>query len=62
MNAERRKRLQEAEAILVSVLNDEQDAFDNLPEAFQEGERGEAIQQAIDALEQAIESTQTAQE
>ncbi len=39
---------------LESVNDEEQDAFDNLPESFQEGERGERIQAALDAIDTAF--------
>lgn len=51
MNAARRKRLQEALDIIIEVKEEEQEAFDNLPESFQEGERGELMQEAIDTLD-----------
>lgn len=43
-----------AKGDLESIRDDEQDYLDNMPEAFQEGEKGEAAQAAIDALEEAI--------
>lgn len=54
MNASRRKRIEEAKGILESVRDEEQEAYDNMPENFQNGERGEKSQAAIDALENAI--------
>ena len=51
MNRERRKRLQEAfdkiaeaQEILSEVRDEEQEAYENLPENFQYGERGEEMQ------------------
>jgi hypothetical protein len=35
------------------IREDEQGAFDNLPESLQDGEKGEAITASIDALENA---------
>ena len=70
MNYNRRKRLESIkeriEALmseltcdikeeLDSVLSEEQDYYDNMPESFQNGQRGEASQQAIDAIQQAID-------
>ena len=62
MNAERRKAIQKAAdnlrsavAELEQVRDDEQEAFDNLPESFQQGDKGETMQSAIQALEDAIE-------
>lgn len=37
------------------MRDEEQEAFDNLPEAFQEGERGEAMENAIEALDYAAD-------
>lgn len=58
MNRARRKRLdsiieelEELQQEIATVLEEEQEAFDNLPESFQEGERGQTMQEAIDNLE-----------
>ncbi|MCY4600928.1 MAG: hypothetical protein OXF27_13530 [Acidobacteria bacterium] len=57
MNKDRRKRLgelnQRLDAIaadLETIRDEEQDAYDNLPEAFQDGAQGEAMQESIDAM------------
>lgn len=54
MNKVRRKRLAEAidlinqaKGILEEVKDEEQEAYDNLPESFQYGERGEQMQEYI---------------
>ena len=69
MNKERRKRLDEIRGkpselrdMIDTVLSEEQEAFDNLPESFQEGERGEAMQTAMEAMESAMESCQEAED
>ena len=61
MNAERRKQIAEArekieagKTILESVRDDEQSAFDNMPEGLQQGERGQAMEESITDLEGAI--------
>lgn len=61
MNDEKRKRLREAASliergasIVESVMDDEQYAFDNLPESFQDSERGATMEDAIGELEDAI--------
>lgn len=61
MNDARRKQIEEAKVLLQKAVNlleqardDEQEAYDNMPESFQEGEKGEKAQQAIDALEDAL--------
>lgn len=58
MNAERRKELdraiamiEEARSIVEAVKDAEQEAFDNMPESFQNGERGEKSQACIDAMD-----------
>lgn len=61
MNRERREQLKKAQAllqqakeILAEVGGMEEEAFDNMPEAFQEGERGEKMQEYIDTMDEAI--------
>lgn len=39
-----------------SLQDEEQDAYDNLPESMQDGDRGTAIQDAINELESAYEA------
>lgn len=63
MNNVRRKELrsiiteiENVKSRLDSVLNDEQDAFDNLPEGLQCSMRGEDMEEAIDAMESACDS------
>lgn len=60
MNKERRKRLAEAfekigevKEIIESVKDEEQEAYDNLPENFQNWERGEEMQGYIEMLDEA---------
>lgn len=67
MNKERRKDLNEiAEAIydlrerIENCREEEQEYFDNMPENFQFGERGEAAEEAIDNLDSAISSIEEA--
>lgn len=70
MNATRRKQITEAQglydegkakleecsAALQEVMDEEQEAFDNLSESLQGGERGETMQSCIDALQAGIDS------
>jgi len=70
MNKERRKQLREAIAkldeariIIETVRDEEQGAFDNMPESLQDAERGQKMDEAIgsmtdvaDDLESAIEN------
>lgn len=50
--------IEAAVTLLETVRDGEQERYDNLSEASQEGERGEAIMENIDALEEAIENIQ----
>jgi predicted nucleic acid-binding Zn-ribbon protein len=52
--------LQDVESQLTDVLEGEQDAYDNMPESLQGGERGEAMQEAINQLEEAMEAIRNA--
>lgn len=65
MNNKRRKEIantiRQIENVVSSILADEEDAFDNMPESLQGSERGDISQEAqgnlssaIDALEEAI--------
>lgn len=44
---------------LESVKDDEEMAFDNLPESLQEGERGELMQDAMIHIESAMDAADT---
>lgn len=58
MNAQRRKDIakaialiEEAIAILDNAAEEEREAFDNLPESLQYSERGERMEECADAIE-----------
>lgn len=60
MNKTRRKAIQDVIAKLEtlrdeveSLLNDEQDYYDNMPESFQDGDKGQAASDAISYMESA---------
>lgn len=66
MNKLRRKEiakaielLERAREILEQVKDEEQDAFDNLPEGIQCSERGETMEDCIYTLEEFIDSLDT---
>ena len=66
MNKIRRKELakaidlmEAAREILEQVRDEEQEAFDNLPESLQASERGEAMEEYIYSIEESIESLDT---
>lgn len=67
MNKARRKQIQDAiirieslTSFVQGILDDEQEAFDNMPESLQESDNGMASQEAQDNLESAIESLEEA--
>lgn len=69
MNKKRRKEIEnlresisETKAKLQDLLNEEQQAFDNMPESIQESERGEEMQEIIEYMEAAIDSLEEATE
>lgn len=60
MNKERRKRLekvlgtlQELQAEIEAVKDEEQEAFDNMPESLQQGDRGQTMEEGISHIEDA---------
>jgi hypothetical protein len=68
MNAKRRKRLEEAvsliaeaRSIIEEVMEDEQEAYDNLPESIMYSDRGESMADGIDQIEQAVSSLEDAE-
>ena len=69
MNKDRRKSLStiltslEALGAELSALHDEEEeAFESMPESLQDGDRGEAAQAAIENLEQAQSAIEEAKE
>ena len=55
-NLGRAKELaQKAKEIIGDVKSDESDAFDNLPDSFQMGSRGEQMERNIDAMDDAMD-------
>lgn len=67
MNKDRRKsierivdKINEIKADLTWVRNDEEEAYDNLPEGIQSSERGDSMQEAIEAMDDADGSLQEA--
>lgn len=67
MNAQRRKEiaaailtLDEAKNQIEAVRDDEQAAFDNLPESLQQGEKGQSMEEAIGNLDDAISEMESA--
>lgn len=69
MNMQRRKRIEKVGRMLEELLEEiqalqeeEQDAYDNLPESLQSSERGEAMYEAADNLESAVSSIEEANE
>lgn len=63
MNNARRKQLAEIAEQLQDLRDriellqgEEQECFDNLPESLQQGERGQAMEQAADQMETAMDA------
>lgn len=63
MNDERRKEIQrardllaEVKAILEQVQSEEQDYYDNMPESFQNGDKGTKASEAADKLQEAVDA------
>lgn len=48
--------IDQAKGILESCRDEERDYFDNMPESFQDGEKGSVAQQAIDTLDESASS------
>lgn len=69
MNKDRRKQLADAKdsldeiiASLNEIKDEEQDAYDNMPESLQSSDRGTRMTDAIDAIDEAISSVEEAQQ
>ena len=64
MNKQRRKRIVDAiykiEELIQNILDEEQDAYDNMPENLQESENGIASEEAQESLDSAIEALEEA--
>ena len=67
MNAARRKSLaevtnllDEAKALLETVISDEQDAFDNMPESLRESDRGQDMESGLESMEEAVNEIEAA--
>lgn len=54
MNRKRRERIEFFQGELQSILEEEQEYFDNIPENLQESERAQQSEKAISNLEEAI--------
>jgi len=70
MNKERRKKLDEAirklsdvvaeaKGIVEEARDEEQDAYDNLPQSLQDGDKGTRMQESIDELTNAADTLDT---
>lgn len=67
MNNKRRKeiskvieQIEESRDTITDILNEEQEALDNMPESLIDSERGEQSQNAIDLLDDAISNLEEA--
>lgn len=66
MNKARRKEIsraielmEQAREILEAAMEEEQEAFDNLPESAKSSDRGEAMEEYINTIEDAIDALDT---
>lgn len=69
MNRERRKRIEklqdslcEIQSELGNLIDEENEAFDNLPEQFQDGDRGQQMQEYITYMEDSLSNIEEATE
>ena len=69
MNAQRRKRIiqavsmiSNARELLEEILEEENDAYDNMPESLQDSDRGSRMQDYISSIEDAISQLEEAEE
>lgn len=67
MNAARRKSLaevtdllQQAKDLLETVMSDERDAFDNMPDSLRESDRGQEMEAGLDAMDEAVNEIDSA--
>ena len=67
MNKERRKAIAKARDMVAEALSlietardDEQDAFDGMPENLQDSERGEALEENVQSLSDVVEALEVA--
>ena len=47
-------KLQEVEDMVSQVSDEEQEAFDNLPENFQDTDRGRIMEEAVDGMDEVM--------
>lgn len=58
MNNERRKKIEQALDLLREAAEEEREAFENLPDSLRDGERGQKMEEAADALDEAVSSVE----
>lgn len=58
MNNERRKKIERALDLLREAAEEEREAFENLPDSLRDGERGQKMEEAADALDEAVSSVE----
>ena len=54
MNKDRKAKIDEVVKTLETLRDEEQEAFDNLPESLQGSEKGQAMSTAIEAIDNAV--------
>ena len=58
--AKARDMVAEALSLIETARDDEQDAFDSMPENLQESERGEALEENVQSLSDVVEALEVA--
>lgn len=52
--------LDDAKALIETARDEEQEFFDNMPESFQQADKGQAAEAAVESLDNAISSIEEA--
>lgn len=67
MNKDRRKQIDEAvqelehiKSVFENIRDEEQDYYDNMPESFRNGEKGQNVEQAVTYLDDVISNLEEA--
>jgi hypothetical protein len=56
--ADAKQKIEEGMALLEIARDEEQDYFDNMPESFQSGQKGDDAQEAVDAIQSAYDEVE----
>lgn len=56
-----RNLVQEAAGVIETMKDEEQEAFDNMPESLQNGDRGQRMSEIVEQLDQAFSDAESAE-